>query len=358
MSIRNEVREASAYRFAARPHRVKLDQNEAPGDLPHEVREAALEAVRDAAWHRYPELRADALGARLARRDGWDPAGTVVAAGSNVLIQALVIAAGLGRRVLTVSPTFAVYAQQARLLGVDLTEVPLRPDGFGLDADALVHELARGPGLLFLTDPAAPTGNRLDDAAVAAVLEAAAEHDWTVAVDEAYWPYDGRHRLDAIRGRTDRIALRTLSKADGLGGVRLGYALCHPDTATQVSKVLLPFSVSALQSAVGCAVLDAGDDARRARIELVRSERERVRAALAGLPDVEVAPSVTNFLLFRVPDAEAVYRGLLDHGVLVRRQDHVPGLSGCLRVTIGSEADNDAFLAAARAACAEDAIHG
>lgn len=354
MSIRDEVRDAPAYSFRTWPHRVKLDQNEAPADLPGALRERVLDRLRDVDWHRYPEIRAHTVAASIAQRDGWDSDGVVVAPGSNVLIQALVIAAGLGRRVLTVAPTFAVYASQARLLGAELTEVPLRPDGFGLDAQALAREARRGPGVLFLADPAAPTGNRLDDDAVAAVLDVASRHDWTVVIDEAYWPYANDHRLEQIRDRPDRLALRTFSKADALGGVRLGYALTHPETARQIGKVLLPFDLSVLQAAVAEVVLTDPEAAaaRERRIATARRERERVREALSAHPEVTVYPSVTNFLLFRVPDAEAVHRAFLEEGVLVRRQDHLPGLDGCLRVTVGSESDDDAFLAAAERALA------
>jgi histidinol-phosphate aminotransferase len=352
MSIRDEVRAVPAYRFQARPHRVKLDQNEAPEDLDPALKARALERAAAADWHRYPELQADGVARRLAARDGWDPAGVVVAPGSNVLIQALIVAAGLGRAVATVAPTFAVYGAQARLLGAELREVPLRPDGFGLDVPGLEAALADGPGVLFLADPAAPTGNRLDDADVERVLEAAEAHDWTVVLDEAYWPYDGRHRLASLRGRRDRLSLRTFSKADGLAGARLGYALAHPDTARELEKVLLPFRLSALQAAVAEVVLDdpGAQAARERRVALARRERERVRARLAALPGVRVVPSATNFLLFRAPDAAGLYGELLERGVLVRRQDHLPGLAGCLRVTIGAPAENDAFLDAARAA--------
>lgn len=360
MSIRDAVRAEPAYHFRARPHRVKLDQNEAPADLDPALRARVLERLAQVDWHRYPELRAESVARRIAARDGWDPDGVVVSPGSNVLIQAAILAAGLGRRVLTVAPTFAVYAAQARLLGVELVEVPLRGDDFALDPDALVRELRRGPGVLFLSDPAAPTGNRLDDGAVASVLDAAAEHDWIAVIDEAYWPYDGRHRLDAVRAHPERVALRTFSKADALGGVRLGYALTSPDTARELGKVLLPFDVSVLQAAVATAVLDdpAAEDARWRRVATARAERERVRAALAALPEVTVYDSVTNFLLFRTPDAAAAHEALLAEGVLVRRQDHLPGLEGCLRVTLGSPEDDDAFLAAARRAFAAEAPHG
>jgi len=348
MSIRDEVRAAPAYAFQAWSHGIKLDQNEATTDLPAELRERVLERMRGVAWNRYPEIRAQSVARRIAARDDWDPDGVVVAPGSNVLIQALVIAAGIGRRVLTVSPTFAVYALQARLLGVELHEVPLTRPGFGLDVAALERKLAGGPGVLFLADPAAPTGNRLDDDAVADVLVAAAKSDWTVVIDEAYWPFDGRHRLDQVRGRADRVALRTFSKADALAGVRLGYALTDPGTACQIGKVMLPFHVSALQSAVAEVVLDDPEAVfeRERRVAASRSERSRVYEALSARHAVDVMPSVTNFLLFRVDDAAGVYGSLRDRGVLIRRQDHLPGLDGCLRVTIGTAAENDAFLAA------------
>lgn len=348
MSLRDEVRDAPAYVFRAHPHRVKLDQNEAPEDLPDELREEVLARLRDASWHRYPEMRAESVARRIAERDGWDPSGVVVSPGSNVLIQALVIASGIGRRVATVAPTFAVYASQARLLGARLDEVPLLREGFELDVDGFARVLRHGPGILFLADPAAPTGNRHDDARVAEVLDLASRHGWMAVVDEAYAAFDGRDRSDLVRGREDRVLLRTFSKADGLGGVRLGYALTEPDTARHLGKVLLPFDVSALQAALARVVLDdpRALAARSARIDAVGRERRRVAARLAARPELEVYPSVTNFLLIRCADAAWLHGALLDRGVLIRRQDHLPGLDGCLRVSIGTPEDNDAFLEA------------
>lgn len=358
MSIRDEVRHAPGYRFSAHPYRVKLDQNEAPDDLPRDVRARALAKIEARSWNRYPSLHGHSVARALAARDGWDPDGVVVANGSNVLIQGAILAAGLGRRVATASPTFAVYGDQARVLGVPVHEVPLRTQDFGLDAPAFRAVLADGPGALFLADPAAPTGNRLADDDVGAVLDAASEHDWTAFVDEAYAPFDGRDRLDLVRGRHERVSLRTLSKAEGLAGARLGYALCSPDTARQLEKVLLPFRLSALQVAVAEAVLEAGAEARDARIRHVVRERERIRSALAELGDVHPFPSDTNFVTFRVDDPAAVHRRLLAQGILIRRQDHLPGLAGCLRVTMGRSDENDAFLQALPHALVGETVHG
>ena len=346
MIIRDEVRATPAYVFQDDACEVKLDQNEAPEDLPISLRERVEERLRATEWHRYPELRAMRAAQAIAERDGWDADGVLLGPGSNVLIQAAVIAAGLQRSVLTVSPTFAVYGQQARILGADLEEVPLVSSSFALDVEQLESKLERSTGVFFLTDPAAPTGNRHDDDQVQVLLQTASRNGWLTVIDEAYWAYDGRHRLDDVRGHEDRISLRTFSKADALGGVRLGYMLGHPDTIREIGKVLLPFNVSGMQSVIAeFAASDAEAlSLRDARIASTLSERERVYRALDAMPNVRIHPSSTNFLLFSVPDATLVHQRLLTKGIRIRRQDHLPQLAGHLRVSIGGPSDNQRFL--------------
>lgn len=346
MSVRPEVRAARAYHFTPRPAPIKLDQNESPYDLPEALKARVLARLAALPWNRYSELGAESLRAAVAEHHGWDEAGVVVSGGSNVLIQAFVAACGLSQRVLSVKPTFSVYSDQARLLGAPLTEVPLG-EGFALPLEALKGELQRGPGVLFLATPAAPTGNAFPEAELKELLEASS--GWTVVLDEAYHQFSDTDVLPLARAHPNAASLRTFSKAFGLGGVRLGYALTDPDLAQNVQKLLLPFSVSALQIATGLAVLEAPEYVA-ARAEEARLERERLRRGLEALPGVQVFPSQTNFLLFRVGDAAAFFSHLLSAGVLIRRQDHLPGLSGCLRVSVGSPAENGAFLGAARAA--------
>jgi histidinol-phosphate aminotransferase len=256
-----------------------------------------------------------------------------------------VILAGIGRSVLTVRPTFAVYAAQARLMGADLVEVPLASD-FTLPVADLLGEIAQRRGVLFLVDPAAPTGNATDPAAIERVLTAAhASGSWLAVIDEAYSEFAGSDHGDLVKRLPSAVSLHTFSKAAGLAGARIGYALTSPAVATHLRKVLLPFSVSAMQVAVGLTVLDR-PDVTAARVAGVVDERRRVIAALQRLPEVEVFPSVTNFVLFKVSDPASVHRALLDSDIIVRRQDHLPGAEGCLRVSIGTPAENDAFLAA------------
>lgn len=350
MTIRPDVAALPAYRFEPLDAPVKLDQNESPWDLPEPLRTRALERARRAPLHRYPAMHAEGVAARIAALEDWPAEGVVVANGSNVLIQAIAIAAGLGRRVLSVRPSFSLYALQARLLAAELREVPLG-DGFALPLAGLLEELASGGGVHFLAAPMAPTGNPVAEEDVWTLARAGAER-WLTVIDEAYGPFAGSDHKAVARAVPGTVSLRTCSKAFGMGGVRVGYALAAPDLAQHLRKAVLPFTVSALQAAVVETVLEDTGFVQE-RVRRIRAERERVARALDGCAGVQVFPSVTNFLLVRVDDPAAVHAALLAHGVVVRRQDHLPDLAGCLRVSIGTEAENDAAIAALRAVTAE-----
>lgn len=357
MVIRDEVRRLSAYRFSHHPQPVKLDQNEAPDDLSGALREAVSRRLQAAVFNRYPDLHPVTVEQAIARRHDWDPAGVVVANGSNVLIQALTVLSGLGRDVLSVTPTFAVYAAQARIMGAELIEFPLGA-GFELPVTDLLQALAAGTGVMFLADPAAPTGNQHAPASIAAVVRAAgATGRWLSVVDEAYCDFAGVDHLAMVRSQAAAVSLRTFSKAAGLAGLRLGYALTAPAVATELRKVLLPFSVGSLQVAVALAVLERPEliDDRVARIV---ADRDRLARALATLPGVEVFPSVTNFVLFKVADPAGVHAGLLDRGVVIRRQDHMAGAAGCMRVSVGTRDENDRFLEALSATLTSEVVRG
>ena len=350
MRLKPSVLNAAKYTFTRHDQDIKLDQNEAFDDVPERVKIAVLARLREVAWQRYPNLRAERLQELLAQRDGWDAEGILVSNGSNVLLQNLLILAGIDRSLVIPEPTFSLYRQQAQMLGVEAHGVPLKPGSWELDTPAITTALATRPaGLFVVPAPAAPTGNRIPTDALQTVLDAASEHGWLSVVDEAYWAYDGQHALDLIRGHDDRIALRTLSKADGLGGVRLGYAMGSPTTLTELSKVQLPFNVSIFQQVAAETALEMTESvqAREHRIEATREARDHVIAALRRMPNVTAYDSVTNFVLFKVPSAAAVYHDALKAGVVLRRQDHLPQLEGCLRMTIGTETEN---------ACALDAI--
>jgi histidinol-phosphate aminotransferase len=344
-AVRKEVRAAPNYPFTPIHAPVKLDQNESALDFPHDLKKRALEKMLRAEWNRYPNIHADGLRQKLGAFEGWDADGVLIAPGSNVLIYALTQIAGIGQRVATVAPAFPLYALGARLLGSGLREFQLGPD-FALPMDEMLSELrSGGPGLLYLAEPHAPSGALHDLSQIETILEAARD-GWIVVLDEAYHQYAGRDHKRLALEYSNVAILRTFSKAWGLGGVRLGYLLAQPSLAQQVQKILLPFNIGVLHQAVLEVALEHPQYVQ-SRVEETLLERERVYDALQKHPSWTVYPSRANFLLIRTQDAPAAHRALLEKGVLVRRQDSYAGLTGCVRVSIGTPQENDAFLKAA-----------
>ncbi|HEX2864142.1 MAG TPA: histidinol-phosphate transaminase [Deinococcales bacterium] len=342
-ALRPAVQESPDYPFTHHDAPVKLDQNEAPDDFPAELKEEVFDLLRAEPWHRYPDMHAERLRAEIARLEGWAELGVVVTPGSNVLIHALADAAGIGGAVVTVSPAFSLYGLAGKLLAEDLRQVPLGPD-FALPVAGLIEALSVGSGVLYLAEPHAPTGALHANADLRAVIDAAGDR-WVVVLDEAYAQFSGAD-LSEFYSRPNVARLKTFSKAWALGGARLGYLLAAPELASAVRKLVLPFNVSSFALAAGqVAVKHAG--LMTERVQNVVSERERVHSRLVDLPAWHAYPSFANFHLIRTPDAAQAWRLLLDRGVLVRRQDSLPGLAGCIRVSVGNREDNDRFLQAA-----------
>ncbi len=333
------------YPYARSDARVKLDQNESPDDLPAELKARALKRLAEIPWNRYPELHAEDVRAAVARHEGWDEAGVVLSPGSNVLILALCTAA---RTVLDTVPSFPYYRGGAEAAGTPWRGIPLGPD-FALPLPALLEAMdgAGPPGVLFLPNPHAPTGRLFEAADVDALAARAGARGWVLIVDEAYHDFSGTD-FRALARRHEHVAvLRTFSKAWCLGGIRAGYLLASRKVAAVARACVPPFCLPAHTSAILLAALESPGYVA-ALAERVRAERERLRAALAEHTSWRVYPSATNFLLVRTADAASTQARLLAAGVLVRRQDRSPEMAGCIRITVGSPAEDDALVAAAR----------
>lgn len=343
--VRAAVRAVPPYPFTPIDAPIKIDQNESPYDFPAELKALAAERLLARPWNRYPDLHADELRRRIAAYEGWDERGVVVTPGSNVLIKLLTELAGIGQTVLTVDPTFSVYTLEAQLLGANLVQVPLNPD-FSLPVPELMAELKRlPPGVLYITQPHAPTGHVDPQGAVLELVEAA--HDWVVVIDEAYHQYSLTDYRPLVQVNPNAVSLRTFSKAWGLAGVRAGYALTSPELAENIQKLVSAFNISVLtQVALEVALEHPGYVQERVREGI--SEGQRVMHALQGHPTCQVIPSQANFFLLRTPDAGAAYKHFLERSIVVRRQDKLHALSGCLRIAIGTPTENDALIKAVR----------
>ncbi|MGL4610731.1 MAG: histidinol-phosphate transaminase [Trueperaceae bacterium] len=349
MFMRPEVLAAPPYNFTAHPATIKLDQNESPYGLPEILKAKVLRRLETLDLNRYPDLAGESLHPKLAAYHAWEETGVVVSGGSNILIQAFVTAAGIGHSVLTVAPTFSVYPLQAKLQGAKLIEVPLGPD-FALPFHELLEQLATNKGVFFLANPAAPTGNVFAAHHLEQLAEAS-QNNWLFVIDEAYNQFSKTDFSHLVKRYKHVASLRTFSKAFGLGGVRLGYALMGAELAVQLQKLVMPFSISGLQLAVVDTVLGAvlaGDTFVKERIEETLRERATLMSELPHLEDIHVFQSETNFFLMRVPDAAAFYKELLGAGIIIRRQDHLPGLESCVRVSVGTPQENRTFLQTAK----------
>ena len=323
---------------------VRLNTNETPYPVPQAVLDDLAEAVRGLELHRYPDREATALRTALAERAGHPVEGSWAANGSNELLQQLLMAyAGPGRSALVVEPSYAMHGLIARATGTRLQAVthpreqPVAPEA----AAALVAEAHAD--LTFWCSPNNPTGEAATPELLAAVCEAA---PGLVVVDEAYGEFGAAHAASLLGRFPNLVVTRTFSKAFRMAGLRLGYLLADPAVVEGLRLVRLPYHLSALTQAVGLRALARAPELTD-HIAAIRRERERLGAALAGLPGVRVLPSDANFLCFSPPrPPRQVWAGLLDRGVLVRDVSGYPTLDRYLRVTVGTPAEDDAFLEA------------
>ena len=346
--IKPSVRQQAGYVLAAPPARRKLNQNESPFDFPLELKRQIVETITSQPWQRYPEFSPAELRASLASYYGWIPAGILTGNGSNELIQAtLSVTLGADDALVAPSPTFSLYRLLTGVNGGRYVPVPL-DDTFAFDIDRLVEAARRERArVIVLNSPNNPTGSALPVGAVERILS---ETDALIVCDEAYQDFGGPTALPLLRQTSRLVVLRTFSKAFGLAGLRFGVALTHPAVADEIAKGKLPYNVNLVTlAAARTALRHAPMLAERTR--QVIETRDRFMAGLRLVPGLTVYPSAANFVLFRcrsLPASDLFRRLLSDYGILVRDLSGSAELTDCLRVSIGSDEDMDAVIAAIR----------
>lgn len=349
--VRPEVRALHAYAVPKAAPAVKLDAMENPYSWPPALQTQWLDVLRTLPLNRYPDPRAPGVIARLRATYAVPASADILLGnGSDELLQIILLAlAKPGATVLAPVPTFVMYEVLARALGMRFVGVPLAAD-FALDTDAMLAAIAREqPAAIFLAYPNNPTGNLFDAYVIDAVIRAA---PGVVVIDEAYHAFAHASFMSALAQHDHLLVMRTLSKL-GFAGLRLGFLCGAPAWLAEFDKVRLPYNINVLtQATVEFALTHAHEwDAQAAQ---VAADRAKLAQALAALPGVRVWPSQANFILFRTAvSADAVFAALLQNGVLIKNLSHAhPQLHECLRVTVGTPAENAAFLAALRAALA------
>ncbi|MEO8751809.1 MAG: histidinol-phosphate transaminase [Casimicrobiaceae bacterium] len=341
-TIRPKIRALSAYPVAKATGMIKLDAMENPYGLSGEARAEIAAAVANARINRYPDSGGDEVKAALRRSLALsDNVALILGNGSDELLQLLTtVVAKPGAVVLAPAPSFVLYRMIAEIANLRFVGVPLRSD-LTLDLDAMLAAIAESrPALVWLAYPNNPTGTLFPAAAVEQIIRAT---PGVVAVDEAYYAFADASFLPRVLEFPNLIVVRTVSKI-GMAGVRLGYAAAHPAWIAELEKVRPPYNINTLTQAV-VPVLLGHADLLSEQAAAIRRERARLATALAALRRVTVFPSHANFLLVRVPDAPHWFATLRDAGILVKNVDgwH-PLLANCLRITVGTPAENNALL--------------
>lgn len=340
--LRPDLPAPATFTVSELPHRAKLDQNEAPVDLPPELKRELAAELADAAWNRYPQpAEYRAAKARLAGALGLAPEAVALTVGCDQVIQAaFLLAAGPGRRARWFEPTYPYIALMSRMTGTLGEGVVLGPAvDATLDAAAIIA--APSPHLCVLVSPNNPTGGLPPRAAVDAAL---ADAGRLLFVDEAYADFSGETLLGDVAAHPNLLIGRSLSKSL-VAAVRLGFAVGHPELIAALERAYTaPYHLNALQLRVAARYADVLPHVRAAAAAVV-AERDRVAAALAQLPGVLPLPSRANFILFSVPgDPAATHAALAAAGVRVRDVSGLPGLGAHLRVTIGTREENELFV--------------
>lgn len=345
--VREVIQQQSSYHVPPAGDFIKLDAMENPWPMPAEVNQAWRESLAALHLNRYPDPQAKELSHRLrSLMNIPSHAGIMLGNGSDELIQLILMAlAGENKSVLAPAPSFVMYEVLAMACGLSYIGVPLQRD-FSLDMPAMRAAIAQQqPAVIFLASPNNPTAAAFLQAEIEEILNLA---PGLVVVDEAYQPFrsdDAENFMSRLAEYPDLIVMRTLSKV-GLAGIRLGLIAGHPDWMKQLDKLRLPYNINTLTQATASFAIDHWPVFQQ-QIDEICHERDRVVSALSSLPEIELWPSDTNFILFRVAagQAESIQAQLLEKGILIKCLHRASAaLENCLRVTIGRPEENDAFL--------------
>jgi histidinol-phosphate aminotransferase len=325
---------------------VRLNTNEASAPPPTAFAERLAAELRSVHWNRYPDRQYAELREALAAHHGVDASQVFVANGSNEVLQSLCLAyAGPGRTAAVFEPTYVLHSHIARVTGTRVA-VGERAADLSLDLGEVRRLLeAENPTITFLCSPNNPTGMVEPESVVREVVRLA---PGLVVVDEAYSQFAPWSASTLVDGERPLVVTRTYSKTWAMAAARLGYLIGPRWLVTELDKVVLPYHLDAVKQAAGRVALEFVDE-MQARVAGIVEERGRLVASLSELA-VEVWPSGANFVLFRPReiDGAKVWQALVDRSVLVRDCSSWPRLEGCLRVTVGTREDHDAFLQALR----------
>lgn len=292
-------------------------------------------------YNRYPDPRQKVLKARVSALKGLPTENIFLGNGSDEAIDLMYrIFCTPGRdNALAIEPSYGMYTVAADINDIELRQVPLGAD-FSLPVEEIFRKADARTKLLFLCSPNNPSGNAFEPSQI---LEVVRRFPGIVVLDEAYADFSAKGSLRAaVLEQPNLVVLQTFSKAYGMAGLRVGLAFAGAYIIDLMNRVKYPYNLSQATQELALKALETTPEAN---IREIVAERSRLTKALPEYSFVQkVYPSDANFLLVKVDNADALYEVLLRGGIIVRNRSRVPGCSGCLRITVGTPAENDRLL--------------
>ena len=354
LPLRDDLRGLSPYGAPQISSVIRMNTNENPYPPSHSLAQDISGRILEIAQNlnRYPDRDAIALRTGLAKYLGQSSSVSLgvdqvwVANGSNEIIQSLFLAFGDGSA-LGYVPSYSMHALIANVTKTPWIEGERNLD-FSLNVELAVQKIWQlKPKLTFITTPNNPTGTAVSIATIEALAQETARVGGLLLVDEAYAEFSShRSAVTLIENFPNVVVIRTMSKAFAFAGARIGYMAANSEVIRAIQLVRLPYHLSQVTQAIGLVALDHSEELLKNVAKLVQARKEMAKA-LSDL-GCSVLPSEANFLLFSVPASEEIWSSVLAQGILIRDV----GLSGYLRVTIGTEDENRSFISALRTSLA------
>ena len=292
--------------------------------------------------NRYPDPHQKALKSRISEIKGIAAGSLFLGNGSDEAIDLVyrVFCEPGASNAVSIAPSYGMYEVAAAMNDIEFRKVQLRPD-FSMDTEAMLAATDSKTRLMFICSPNNPTGNSFPVEQIEDILE---RFGGVVVLDEAYIDFSVMPSLASLVKRyPNLIVLQTLSKAWGMAGLRIGLAIADPAVIALMSKVKYPYNINVVAQKMALMKLD--EAAKDKAVAEIVGQRFRLEKELRKCPEVKgIYSSDANFLLVRFDNPDEVYGRLLAGGVIVRNRSKVPGCEGCLRITVGTPAENDRLL--------------
>lgn len=345
---RPNLKEISAYSLPSLTAKIKLNANESPWELPDMIKAEINAEITELNFARYPDPSCSSLKKAISEWLSVKISEILLGSGSNEVIQCAFLAyGGVGRRAISIYPTYAMAPKISAITGTEISYIKTDAD-FELDIERAYFDIQeQKPHIFYIANPNNPTGRYVDAADLKKLFEL---EDTLFLIDEAYGEFCAGSALDFLPDFPNLAVVKTFSKAYRMAGLRLGMILSSEDVIREMTRVKLPYNVNSVTQVVAEKVI-RNRNLLFNDIALIKAERGKMYDFLANDVNVSVVRSSANFLLFKTEfGANELFEMLYENGVLVRNFDGYQGLSGYLRVTVGTPEENAAFFEAMRKA--------